>query len=70
MSTPGVRMIENLKMRRSGLGYFVEIHVQADPEMSLHDAHELSGSVKGAILAVAPFVQGVLVHMEPYVASA
>ena len=66
ISTPGVRMIENLKMRRSGLGYFVEIHVQADPQMSLHDAHELSGSVKGAILAVAPFVQGVLVHMEPY----
>jgi cation diffusion facilitator family transporter len=67
--TPGVRMIENLKMRRSGLGYFVELHVQADPYMSLHDAHELSGSVKGAILAVAPFVQGVLVHMEPYLAQ-
>ncbi len=69
MSTPGVRMIENLKMRRSGLAYFVEIHVQADPMMTLHDAHELSGSVKGAILAVAPFVQGVLVHMEPYLAQ-
>jgi cation diffusion facilitator family transporter len=67
ISTPGVQMIENLKMRRSGLGYFVEIHVQADPLMTLNDAHELSGSVKGAILAVAPFVQGVLVHMEPYV---
>jgi cation diffusion facilitator family transporter len=65
-STPGVRMIENLKMRRSGLGYFVELHVQANPYMSLHDAHEVSGAVKGAILAVAPFVQGVLVHMEPY----
>ncbi len=65
-SVPNVRLIENLKMRRSGLGYFVELHVQADPEMSLHDAHELSGSVKGTILQIAPFVQNVLVHMEPY----
>jgi cation diffusion facilitator family transporter len=68
-STPGVELVEHLKMRRSGLGYFVELHVQADPAMSLHDSHELSGSVKGAILAVAPFVQGVLVHMEPYLAK-
>ena len=63
---PGVELIEKLKIRRSGLGYYVELHAQADPDMSLHDAHELSGKIKGAIRAVAPHARGVLVHMEPF----
>jgi cation diffusion facilitator family transporter len=62
----GVRSIEKLRVRRAGLGLFVDIHVQADPEMSLHDAHVLSGKVKTAVLAAEPTVQGVLVHMEPF----
>jgi cation diffusion facilitator family transporter len=63
---PGVQLIEKLKIRRSGLGYYVELHAQAFPNMTLHDAHELSGQIKGAIMAVAPRARGVLVHMEPY----
>jgi divalent metal cation (Fe/Co/Zn/Cd) transporter len=34
--------------------------------MSLHDAHILSGKVKGAIRAAVPAVSGVLIHMEPF----
>ncbi len=63
---PRVREIEKLRVRRSGLGLYVDLHVQADPAMSLHDAHVLSGTVKSAILGAVPTVQGVLVHMEPY----
>jgi cation diffusion facilitator family transporter len=62
----GVQLIEKLRVRRAGLGLFVDIHVQADPDMSLHDAHILSGKVKSAVLAAEPAVQGVLVHMEPF----
>lgn len=61
-----VRLIEKLRVRRAGLGLFVDIHVQADPAMSLHDAHILSGKVKTAVLEAEPTVQGVLVHMEPF----
>ena len=69
-ATADVRAIEKLKVRKVGPALFVDIHVQADPAMSLHAAHELSGRVKGSIRAAVPGVQGVLVHMEPYVASA
>jgi cation diffusion facilitator family transporter len=62
----GVRRIEKLKVRRAGMGAYVDLHVQADPAMSLHDAHQLSGAVKGAVRAAEPKVIGVLVHMEPY----
>ena len=63
---PGVMRTEKLAVRRSGMTYLVDIHVQADPGMSLHEAHVLSGRVKGAIRDAVPRVQSVLVHMEPY----
>src|SRR6266853_236003 len=62
----GVRNVENLKVRRSGLGFYVDLHAQADPEISLEDAHEIAATVKYAIVEAIPSVAGVLVHMEPY----
>ncbi len=63
---PGVAAIEKLLVRRSGISFHVEIHVQADPAMSLADSHALGGIVKSTIRAAQPRVRGVLVHMEPY----
>lgn len=65
-ATPDVRHIEKLKVRKAGLQYFVDLHVQADPGLSLHDAHILSGRVKTAIRTSVPEVAGVLIHMEPH----
>ncbi|WP_373068153.1 cation diffusion facilitator family transporter [Gemmatimonas sp.] len=66
LTTPGVRAIEKLKIRKSGTAFYVEIHVQADPALSLHDAHILSGMVKTAIRQRVPAAMGVLIHMEPF----
>lgn len=66
----GVMAVEKLTARKAGLVYYVDIHVQANPAMTLHDAHELSGAVKSAIRSAAPQVRGVLVHMEPYESNA
>jgi cation diffusion facilitator family transporter len=63
---PGVRLIEKLAVRKAGLTYEVVVHVHADPETSLHDAHALGGRVKATIRADVPRVASVLVHMEPY----
>jgi cation diffusion facilitator family transporter len=68
-SVVGVLATEKLAVRKAGLGFRVTIHVQADPSMSLFDAHVLSGRVKGAIRNAVPRVASVLVHMEPYQAS-
>lgn len=66
LGVPDVEAIEKLKVRKVGLNYFVDIHVQADPLMSLHDAHIVSGKVKSAIRHAIPEVDGVLIHMEPF----
>ncbi len=66
LGTSGVQAIEKLKVRKTGTAYYVDIHVQADPAMSLHEAHILSGRVKGAIRRRVPAAAGVLIHMEPF----
>ncbi|MCE2942109.1 MAG: cation diffusion facilitator family transporter [Gemmatimonadota bacterium] len=70
LAVPGVRSLHALRIRRSGTGFHVDVHVQADPQMSLDAAHRLSGAVKAAIRASGPGIRGVLVHMEPDEASA
>ncbi len=62
----GVLATEKLKARKSGTRFLLEVHVQAEPSLSLHDAHILSGKVKRAIRSAVPSVQDVLVHMEPF----
>jgi cation diffusion facilitator family transporter len=66
LGTSGVQAIEKLKVRKSGTAFYVDIHVQAEPLMSLHDAHILSGRVKTSIRQAIPAAAGVLIHMEPY----
>lgn len=64
-AVPGVVTTEKLMARRVGTRLWIDIHVHADPGMSLHDSHELSGMVKSAIRQRLPAVENVLVHMEP-----
>jgi cation diffusion facilitator family transporter len=66
LAVPGVMAIEKLHVRKAGMAYRVTLHVQADPTMTLEDAHALGGRVKSAICRAAPRVNYVLVHMEPY----
>ena len=60
-----VRGTHRVQVRRAGGAYLVDLHVQADPALSLHDAHIVSGKVKHAIRALLPGPTTVLVHMEP-----
>jgi cation diffusion facilitator family transporter len=62
----GVLATEKLRIRKSGTKYLLELHVQADSRLSLHEAHILSGKVKSRIRADVSRVDDVLVHMEPY----
>ena len=57
---------EKVTARRAGTTFWVTLHVQAAPALSLHEAHIVSGKVKSAIRAAVPRVEWVLVHMEPH----
>lgn len=62
----GVKSVEKLNVRSSGQGYYIDLHVQADPALSLEAAHEIGATVKYAIREAIPRAVNVLVHMEPY----
>lgn len=62
----GVQAVEKIQARQAGIGYFVALHVEADPSISLEAAHLLGHQVKDAILEALPTVLDVLVHMEPH----
>lgn len=64
-TVPGVEGIEKLRVRRVGLGVFVDLHVEAAPLMPLREAHALGGRVRATVRAELPEVLDVLVHMEP-----
>lgn len=61
-----VQATEKLRVRKVADAFFVDIHVQTDPQMTLRNAHVLSGQVKAAIRAAVPAVREVLIHMEPF----
>lgn len=65
-AVPGVFRIEKLRMKKSGLGYFADLHVQVDATLSVEDGHRISHEVKDAIRREMPRVRDVVIHLEPY----
>lgn len=65
-SVEGVCAVEKTLARRTGGGYRVVMHVQADPLLSLRDAHSLGGRVRRRVIAEVPQVLDVTIHMEPF----
>ncbi len=62
---PGVERIEKCLARKMGYQYYVEMHVQVNPEMTVQRSHQLAHEVKNQVTAQLPFVRDVLVHIEP-----
>lgn len=63
---PGVRGIETLLVRKSGLEYLADIHVEVDSDSTVAAGHAIGHAVKDALLAAEPRLRDVLVHIEPY----
>jgi cation diffusion facilitator family transporter len=61
----GVAGIDMCRVRKSGLGTWVDIHVEVHGDMSVRDGHEISHRVKDALLASGHNVMDAVVHIEP-----
>lgn len=64
-AVPGVEDLEKVRIRRSGLSYLVDLHVQVDPNLSVRAGHDIAGAVKHALLEAPLQITDVLVHVEP-----
>lgn len=62
----GVATVEKLYLRKSGLEYFADIHVEVDARLSVQEGHEIGHRVKDCLLHEFPLLADVLVHLEPF----
>lgn len=61
----GVAGIDMCRVRKSGLGLWVDIHVEVHGDMTVREGHEIAHRVKDALLASKHNVMDAIVHIEP-----
>lgn len=62
---PEVALVEKCLVRKMGNDYFVDMHIEVDPAMTVLRAHDVAHQVKAAVQSQIPSVRDVLVHIEP-----
>jgi cation diffusion facilitator family transporter len=65
LAVPGVRGVEKLLVRKTGLEHLVDIHVEVDPDLSVREGHAVGHAVKDRLMRAIVTVKDVLVHIEP-----
>jgi len=61
----GVCLIEKCRVRKSGLGLLMDIHVMVDGELSVRRGHAIAHQVTNRLLTSELPIHDVVVHMEP-----
>jgi cation diffusion facilitator family transporter len=64
-TVPGVDAVEKCRVRKMGYHYFVDLHVEVNPQMTVQQAHDIAHAVKNEVRRDLPMVYDVLVHIEP-----
>ncbi len=62
----GVCDIEQLRIRKAGMEYLVDIHVEVESSLSVEDAHIIASRVRDDLVDNFTTVREVLVHIEPH----
>jgi cation diffusion facilitator family transporter len=62
----GVLTIEKFWVRKSGLEYFADVHIQVAPNETVAAGHLIGHEAKTQLMRAFPNVRDVLVHLEPY----
>lgn len=65
LDAEGVYGVETLRVRKVGLEYLVDIHLEVDPDQTVRSSHRLAHHVKDAILDRFLSIRDVLIHVEP-----
>jgi cation diffusion facilitator family transporter len=63
---PGVRAIEKLRVRKSGLEYLADMHIEVDAHTTVEEGHRIGHVVKDRLVSRFASLRDVLVHLEPY----
>jgi divalent metal cation (Fe/Co/Zn/Cd) transporter len=64
-SVAEVEGIDKVFVRKSGLQYHVDLHIEVDPTQTVAASHAIGGHVRATLRRELPWVADVLVHVEP-----
>jgi len=64
-AVPGVARIDKSLVRKMGLSFYVDLHIEVDGKISVREGHHIAHEVKRAIQRSDPRIADVLVHIEP-----
>ena len=63
---PGVRALDKVRMRKSGLSHLMDIQVRVDGDLTVREGHDIAHAVKDALIASAAHaISDMAVHIEP-----
>jgi cation diffusion facilitator family transporter len=66
LAVTGVRALDKVRMRKSGLSHLVDIQVRVDGNLTVREGHDIAHAVKDALIAsVSHRISDVTVHIEP-----
>jgi cation diffusion facilitator family transporter len=66
LEVPRVAAVEKLLVRKTGLEYLVDMHLEVDPAMTVEAGHRIGHAVKDRLMAEHVEIREVLVHLEPH----
>jgi len=66
LSVKGVENVETLWVRKSGLEYFADIHIEVDQNLTVAEGHRIGHLVKEHLLSEFTRLRDILVHLEPF----
>jgi cation diffusion facilitator family transporter len=61
-----VLFIEKCYVRKMGFDYFVDLHIQVAPDLSVAEGHRIAHLVKDKLMASDLAIKDVLIHIEPF----
>ena len=64
-AVPGVAAVEQCRVRKMGLEFYVDMHIGVEGGITVAAGHEIAHRVKDAVRAAEPRVADALVHVEP-----
>jgi cation diffusion facilitator family transporter len=66
MKVQGVLGTEKCRIRKTGMLYFVDLHLEVDGQMTVNKGHDISHEVKDILRNELPEIADVLIHIEPF----
>ena len=64
-AVPGVLDIETCYVRKTGMCYYVDMHIIVDKDITVKEGHDIAHSLKRFLIEKKPQIADVLIHVEP-----